>query len=220
MRISSLEGSSFSGKTELAKKFRLLHEVEVVNAYTDYFIRHNRSIVTGAQEVKNPILAFEKYLEVERFRSEDVERANALGKTVLLDKSVIALYAYQLAVGEQSDNESHPYMVDYALDRIKEEVGKGDIIIPDCVNIIVCENKSIFETRKQTRGGVVNNGIFNNWSFSQLLTSTTHRAAAALLGDTNMIFEYKSNNSEENTSEIYLGILGCIAPSQSNIDLN
>ncbi len=204
MQVNSLEGHSFSGKTTMATTLATDPSVELICGYTFYSSKLGVDPLPGPpNSLAEAKLCFDYFLELEYHRSQDSVNAARLGRIVLQDKSAISLYAYQRTRSAYDSQSIEVTVPDYALERVHEAIIRGDVILPSTVGIMACATEQVYEARKDRRGPVRQNNIFNNWRFSQLLTRATFESALLFVGDGNRIKEYESTDESSNFAEIY-----------------
>jgi hypothetical protein len=222
MQIHSLEGHSFSGKTTMAAALAKDPSVELISGYTFYSRKLGVTPPLGLpHSLEEARRCFDYFLGLEYHRSQDSVKAATLGRKVLQDKSVISLYAYQRARSVYDSQPTDVTVPNYALERVHEAIRKGNVILPSTIGVMACATEQVYDARKDRRGPVKQNAVFNDWRFSLLLTGVTLESALLFVGDDKRIMKYESTDETSNFAEIYgdlTGLMGIESRYDSNID--
>lgn len=198
MRLRSIEGPSFAGKSTLANYLAQAYEGIYIREYMDYANAEGcpgRPLApTSIEEAK---AGFDFFLDIERRRTADIRRGLASGCLVVSDRTVLSLVAYQLALDRQGGRlpGRHIAVPDYALEQTQHAVEQGDVEMPDRLIVLSVANEATHQERVARRGATAM-GVFNHWCFSVELSRATEEAAASLLDTDTEVLSLPSYNGE------------------------
>jgi thymidylate kinase len=151
LKISTIEGHSFSGKTTLLKELEKTYRVSVIEEY-DHYVGGGKNFPkfppTTLDEAKSAIKFF---IELEKRRTNDaIELCIKYGQPVIMDRSPLSCMAFQ-KVAEDTYPEM-PQAYAYSIDAFKEEAEKGGIIFPSVVLYIEPPDLEAYMKRVAIRG--------------------------------------------------------------------
>jgi len=200
MRLRSIEGPSFAGKSTLARHITETHGGMFIGEYMDYAITNGRSgfppLPATVEEAKRGV---DFFMDIERERTNDIRKGLCDGLLVVSDRTVLSLAAYQLALYRHRDSLPGDQIAvpDYAIEKIQNATEKGDIEMPEKLVILKPENREVHEARVRKRGRTTMS-IFNYWFFSVELSQATEEASNILVDSGMSKKVVLSNNDEAN----------------------
>ncbi len=163
LKISAVEGNSFSGKTTLVKELEAEYGFSVVwepDAYVSSF----PSFPPDSYDEAKKTIDF--FVDVEKRRSADaVNLARNQGR-VVMDRSLWTYSAFQYAAMKSMPQIPNSYL--YSLDVLQQHITDGHIVAPGAIVTLVPKSQDIFEKRIKERGRV---GIefLNDWETTMMM---------------------------------------------------
>lgn len=163
IRIGSIEGNSYSGKTTLAKELENIYGFSIVWEPSAYTKRFPVFPPESYEEAKQSV---DFFVEIEKRRSNDALKLAEQSNIVIMDRSVWTYSAFQYVVMKRMPNVPNSYL--YSLDVLQKQIENKQIIAPSALVSLEPKNKEVFERRVLERGRV---GIdfLNDWETTTLM---------------------------------------------------
>ena len=129
LKISTIEGSCFSGKTSLLRNLRDKFDVKIIEEYDHYVDGGKNFPKFPPQTLDEAKSAIKFFVEVEKRRSFDaINLSLKYNKPVVMDRSPLSCMVFQ-KVAEENHPEI-PQIYAYTIDVFNEEAENGNIILP------------------------------------------------------------------------------------------
>ena len=154
MKIVTIEGACYSGKTTLLKGLETSGGVQIVEEYVHYMggsKKMPRFPPPTTDQAKSVISMF---VEIEKKRCSDAielyEKSG--GIPILMDRSPFSCMLFEKTI--QTRFPKIPNVFEYSVEAFAKEIELGSIFIPPAIIYIKPQNDKIFEQRVKKRGRV------------------------------------------------------------------
>jgi deoxyadenosine/deoxycytidine kinase len=152
LRISTLEGNCFSGKSTLLRELMQKYNVKVVGEYADYANDGEDFPPFPSASYEDAKKSIDFFVEIEKRRiSKAVDLSAQSSLPVVMDRSPLSCIVFQAAVEEQF---AVPSAHAYSVDAFNKQVQLGTIVYPQALVYLEPENLETFNKRVLQRGRV------------------------------------------------------------------
>jgi deoxyadenosine/deoxycytidine kinase len=152
IKLSTIEGSCFAGKTTLLEELKSKYGVKIVEEY-DTYANGGLDFPTYPQTTIEDIkVAIDFFIGIDRQRSEKaIELSMKYDKPILMDRSPLSCIIFQkLAYEYDSKNSVDAFA--YTVDRFREEVEAERITFPSVLVYLEPDSLATFYQRIASRG--------------------------------------------------------------------
>jgi deoxyadenosine/deoxycytidine kinase len=153
LRISAIEGNSYSGKTTLLRELKQNYPIEVVRESMKYVEPAHKFPPFPPQSIEDAKRAVQVFVELEKVRLDHVmELTIKTGKPVIMDRSPFSAIVFEYALKEKHPERLNVY--GYSIELFQEQIKQGNLSIPSVVVYLEPAKQNIFLERVKARGRV------------------------------------------------------------------
>lgn len=194
MKYIAIEGSSYVGKTTVLSRFAS-EGYDVIPEYDTF-----GPFPPQGDTLKECQDAAMNFIYRERQRTAMLGQV-ASKRFVFSDRSLFSLIAYNdMMMHEaktQAKYEQHRAVQLFIIDRLEDEIQRGDIVPPDASITLRLDSPEAFEARVQQRGVTVIQSL-SRFSVQQLIADKIYNYAAIVLGaDASVAIDVSSSTEPE-----------------------